>query len=332
MKFLIFCLSSIFFLSQSVQALTLKEKFQEATEGSYICFEHQNMLSCLIFHSIDGNHLYLYEISAPKESLIKNNSLKHLLLEKKFNATSTVLYAINLQSDSIETCFSFTRNSYISITDQSNFLPKLMNLELSILPDSKRKHITPKAGNVSKVTSVWNPPKIFEGVIVKDRDFVVMKTSWQKDSSELSGKDICLYFDNTNGKFPFPYWIEIGDGALSIKLRAKDSGVFEKLPFKFFPKKPIEVAKIDKKDGLSIHLTGAEKHQVFQVVATAYQNETYETESFSTGVTHKDGITTLSFSKKDLLEKLKPGLCYQVYLFPIDDPKETIELKAILKL
>lgn len=331
MNTLSFFLCFFCFIITSLFSESLKEKFLTAEQGSYIAFENQNTISCLIFHSIKNDKLYLYEISFPSSHLKEGFDLKKWLLNKAEDSSSFVIYSINMNSNTIEDCFSFTRKSYINISDQGSFLPKLLKLELKPVADDQRKKIALKAGEIQEKPKFWNPPKIVEGCKIQERHFDVFKTSWPLDDSELSNKPIVMYFDKENKTFPFPYWIEIGQGHICHKLRAKDSGILDSIPFKFFPAKPITVAKVEQTEGLTITLLNASNYETFHIMATSSFSDTHETHLIKHNKRVKDHKTILSVSEKHLKDTLEKGMEYHLCIFPEDHPSEVIELKKTYK-
>ncbi len=331
MKTVSFFLCFFAFIAINGFSSSLMEKFSKAEKGSYVAFENQSMVSCLVFHSMENDHLYLYEISMPSSQMSDNFDLKEWLSTKAKDSSSFVIYSINFKTHQIDECFSFTRRSYINISDQGSFLPKLLNLNLEIVPDNKRKTIALKAGEIREHPKFWNPPKIVDGEKIKKRDFEVFQTNWPTDDSELSNKPITMYFDKERASFPFPYWIEIGQGHIVLKLRAKDSGQLETLPFGFFPTKPIEVTSVSKSSGLEITLLEALKYDKFQILASTYHDGEHQTHL----IEHKqivDGEKTYLISSKDQISQtLQKGLAYHICIFPESDPKQCIELKETYK-
>ena len=73
---------------------------------------------------------------------------------------------------------------------------------------------------------------------IKHPDFDVYTATWPSDYSEMSQKNLVLYFDKNEKKFPFPYWIQTRDGGLKFKIRAIDSGEQMYSPVKNIPRRP----------------------------------------------------------------------------------------------
>lgn len=332
LKVLCFFLSLFSFYAFFSFSESLKNKFYSAKEGSYIVFENQNITSCLIFHSIENNLLYLYEISQPSSNISNSFCFKSWLNSKPVDSSSFVLYAIDLSTHKIEDCFSFIQNSYINISEQSHFLPKLLNLDLKVVSEHERKKICPKAGHISEKPTLWNPPKVVDGKKIAHPSFEVFQTHWPLDDSELSNKSITLYFDQDNTSFPFPYWIELGDGYINYKIRAKDSGLLHDIPFDFFPKKPLEIVSFQKDHhkNITISIKNANLYDKFQILASASFDGTHFTHLLEHNVTREEKITHLNISKETLDTILLKEMSYHLCIFPEKEPSLCIELKEHL--
>lgn len=218
---IIYLLFPIYLFSYSIQ-----EKFQHASPGDYIVLEQNKTCSLVIIHSKNNNHMIFEEISFPYSKLSKTgkewsswmkNGAKH--------ATSWDLFEIDLATNELVECYSFTKNSFLQIDQNLSFITKLLSLQLEPVKNSDRKKIGPPPSHgQSDFRKLWNPPLYQNNKKVSNASFEVYSASWPKDESVLSQKKIEVYFDKNNPTFPFPHWIHIKDSSYTFKIRSIDSG------------------------------------------------------------------------------------------------------------
>lgn len=209
------------FLCSGLFPLSLKDRLLKAEKGDYIVTLQNHLYSLLFIQNIDSSSIEIAEISLPQNK--KSLPWKEWVLKGAPESTSWVIYDIDLKNNKLIKCYSVSRSCFLSSRDQDNFLTKLLNLQLNLIPETKRKKIGPQPLNEDEDhRAIWNPPMFVEGAI-KKTDFIVYQVLWPHDSSDLSGKLIDLYFAK-NEKFPFPFWIQISTGALDIMLKIVDSG------------------------------------------------------------------------------------------------------------
>lgn len=218
---------------------TLKEKFLHAQPGAYIVTEQNKTFSVLHLHSISGKRILLEEVSIPSAQIPgKNMDWKKWLQGKAPSHSSWIMYEIDLEEDTILECFSFSRNAWLTYDSSDAFLAKLFILPLKEVPSSQRKRIGPPPLDRSEdCRKIWNPPLFREGKKQTAAQFDVFQTTWPKDESDLSRKDLLLYFEK-NSSFPFPYWIQISDGSNAMKVRSVDSGTRMASPYGSIPRRP----------------------------------------------------------------------------------------------
>lgn len=331
----------LFFLIQSslVFSFTLKEKIEQAASspGSFIVTEHQKTISFLRLHSFTPPFVFLEEINIPSE-FIKKEAMDwdKWIKEKAPNHTSWLLYQIDLTECKILNCYSFSRESFISLTGQESFLATLMSLPLELTPLENRKKIGPKPpSDMPDIRKTWSPPKILNGKKYKNNHFEMMHTKWPKDDSELSGRDIDLYFDTDQPLFPFPYWIEIGDGYNVFKIHVIDSGYSTLFPFKQIPPKAPSILTLALiKEDLHITLKDALTFNTFQVIATERHSDTYTSSLLPCELTVEGSIVNLTISRKTLSQHLdlEKNYPYIFTIIPLENPSLTIESSHSLRL
>lgn len=271
-KFIFFYLCYISFCySEGLKERILKA-FEHNYQGAYVVTRHKSTLTLLRLHSYQAPYLYLEEISAPLKPAQDLKLPWGQWLECKAPLhTSWVIYKIHLPSSQVLSCYCYTKKSFLALSEETLFLPKLFSLPLEDVAFSDRKRIGPRPEDaIEDQRKVWNPQKIYEGVKDSSPHFTVQRAIWPKDSSLLSLKSIDLYFDAKTPLFPFPYWIEVGDGYNSLHFQVVDSGICRKSPYPNYPTLPpsIDSISFDPSSGLKICLKNGGEFQRYQIIAT----------------------------------------------------------------
>lgn len=219
-------------ITSSVFSMTLKDRLLKAEKGDFIVTLQNNIYSLLLIQDINKSSIRIAEISLPKDK--KTLPWRTWVLQDAPGNLAWNIYEIDLEKNKLIKCYSISRACYLGVSDQDNFLTRLLTLPLSPLSEEKRKKIGPAPLNEDKDhRAIWNPPMIVDGM-AKKTDFIVFQTFWPKDDSDLSGKILDLYFDK-NGAFPFPFWIQVTTGPIDIMLKIIDSGK-SLVSLKTFPK------------------------------------------------------------------------------------------------
>ncbi|MCB1107669.1 MAG: hypothetical protein KDK76_06210 [Chlamydiia bacterium] len=208
---------------QSLFAFCLKDKFAEGREGSYIVTEQNELISLLHLHTKKEGRLLFEEISIPSH-IAKNTKWNEWINQGAPGHTSWILYEIDTEKGCVTECYSLTRQSWIPTEEMNAFFIPLISLELKFLPEEKRLQTGPSHKPGAVEARPWAPPQVFEGQKVKEAEYDVYTAKWPNDQTDLSGKPIVLYFDKQKSSFPFPYWLQVREGALKFKLRAIDGG------------------------------------------------------------------------------------------------------------
>ena len=198
----------LFFLPFSLCfSMSLKEKFTQSQEGTYVVTEQNKTYTLLHVHTLSSDELILEEVSIPSH-LVTSKNWKTWLESGAEGHTSWIMYAVDLSNNQVTECYSFTREAHLPTESMDAFLTTLLSLNLTSLPEDERLQTGPTArpGEVGS-SKPWGPPMMREGKKVKQAAYDVYTTSWPQDQSELSGKKIVLYFDKNHLEFPFPYWI-----------------------------------------------------------------------------------------------------------------------------
>ena len=220
MKYVLF---SFIFVVQSLFAFSLKDRFLEAEEGTYIVTEQNQLVSLLHLHTKGEKCLLFEEISIPQHQ-VKKMKWAEWVNRGAPGHTSWILYEIDLEKESVTECYSRTRKAWIPTDEMAAFLIPLMSLNLNYLSEEERMQTgpTPKPGVIQN--RPWGPPQMIEGKKIKEAEYDVYTAKWPIDRTDLSGKPIVLYFDKERKNFPFPYWLQVRDGVVKFKIRALDSG------------------------------------------------------------------------------------------------------------
>ena len=245
----IFCLKGLALFS-----LTLQEKFEAGVEGSYIVTEQNEVVTLLHLHSKNKERLLFEEVSLPLH-LSKSIEWKTYLQNGAPGATSWILYEIDLANKRATECYSLTRKAWLSTDEMNSFFIPLLSLDLKFLSIDERmqKGASSRPGSIG--SDPWGPPQIKEGKKVSGPSYDVYTAQWPRDATELSGKQLVLYFDQAEETFPFPYWLQARDGALKFKVRAIDSGQGMVSPNKDIPRRPPTFSSALHKENGKLYLT-----------------------------------------------------------------------------
>lgn len=222
------------FFMPLLPALTLKERLIEGEIGSYVVTEQRELASLLHLHSKGEGHLLLEEVSIPL-SQAKGVAWKEWLEGGAPGHTAWTLYEVDLKEVRITRCYSFTQKGWMRTEELTAFFIPFISLELHPFSEEEQLARGPskRAGEVDR--RPWAPPQIVAGVKQPLPDYEVYTTTWIADQSELSKQPLLLYLDKRESHFPFPYWVQTGDGAIKFKVRAIDSGRGLRSPHKGLP-------------------------------------------------------------------------------------------------
>jgi hypothetical protein len=211
------------FSGYSLFSLTLQEKFNQGEEGSYIVTEQNKLVTLLHLHTKKEGRLLFEEVSIPAH-LSKTIEWETWLQKGAPGATSWVLYEVDFEKGCVTECYSLTRKAWILTDEMNAFLIPLMSLDLTFLSEEERLQKGPTARPGSVDVRPWGPLQVKKGKKIQNAEYDVYTAKWPHDSTDLSGKQIVLYFDKEEKAFPFPYWLQAREGAIKFKVRALDSG------------------------------------------------------------------------------------------------------------
>jgi hypothetical protein len=218
----IFIISILLFSFSLLCSFTLKGKLINAKVGQYIIFDQHKMYTILSIYKKTNTSLIIEEASILKNQ-IKKDLLKTWFETEAKNASSHIIYEIDLNKNKIVNSYSFTKKAYINLKDEDNFLTMFLNLNLKKLTLQDRKKIGPRLSEEEKdKRKVFNPTKIKDQKKIKNAIFDVYRSYFPENSSYFSNNKIEFYFDVED--FFFPYFIEIDTENISIIIKAIDSG------------------------------------------------------------------------------------------------------------
>lgn len=248
MKYILFCFVFVVH-SHFAFSFSLKDRFLEAEEGTYIITEQNRLVSLLHLHTKGEKCLLFEEISIPQHQ-VKKMKWDEWVNRGAPGHTSWILYEVDLESESVTECYSMTRRAWVPTDEMTAFLIPLMSLKLTYLSEEERMQTgpTPKPGTIQN--QPWGPPQVIEGKKIKGAEYDVYTAKWPVDQTDLSGKPIVLYFDKERKNFPFPYWLQVRDGMVKFRIRALDSGRGIVSPACDIPRRrPTFISGIHKEDG-----------------------------------------------------------------------------------
>lgn len=229
MKKLIYLALCIFFLPFSIypaQSITLKNRFEKGTPGDFIVTAQEGIYTILILRDKEKKQLILEEISIPQKQLeVKKIHWQNWLDQKAPGHSSWSLFEIDLEQGKLIESYSINKQSWLYVDSSEFLLSKLLELPLHKVNKEARKKIGPPPGpGEQDFRSIWNPPLVYSGKILKKPSFEVYQGQWPHDRSIIKDCLIDFYFSSLDPLFPFPYWIEIQSAHYTLTIRAIDSG------------------------------------------------------------------------------------------------------------
>lgn len=221
-------------------ALTLKDKLLQATVGDFVVTEQNKIYSILVVRNVSKDSIELEEISIPASNInLAKTSWRKWIDKKAPGSTSWMLYQIDFVEEKLTESYSFSQKKWLYADTTDYLLAKLLTLDLERISEKEQRRIgPPPADNEHDRRAVWKPKMIREGGRVKQPQFDVYSSKWPKDDSQLSECNILFYFDADHPSFPFPYWLELSNGYISLKLRTIDSGSTLETPLAHTPLPP----------------------------------------------------------------------------------------------
>jgi len=208
--------------------LYLRENLKKAKSGDFVVTMQNKTFTMFHINKIDGNSLFIEEISIPSTKFAKENCTFRAWFEGGAPKNSSwIMYKIDLSTGQMLKSYVHLQNGWVEKPINQSFLSTLLNLRLNAVSPSERKKIgrVPHNRNGDK-GFLWQPQLKLEGQVVKDIPFNAWYAKWPNDKSDLSGKSIEIYTPEDSDFYPsyLPYWLEISGMIGSAKIRIVDSG------------------------------------------------------------------------------------------------------------
>ena len=204
------------------EGFSLKDKITGGKVGDYVVTEQGGTASVLLIRSLTGAHLILEEIAVP--TLLysaSDGSWKAWVAKGAPGHTVWVTYLIDLKTNQLRACYSYSEGAWLSTQDPYHFLPRLLSLPLQQTPQQKRKRVGPPPSDGEEDRrSIWSPPVVIEGQKGDKSAITAWNTKWPEDTSLISECEIEVYFSSPT----FPIWIEVRHPHYKASLRAIDAG------------------------------------------------------------------------------------------------------------
>ncbi len=297
----------------------LLKRLEKAKNGDFIVFEANKTVTLLVIRSLTDQSLVLEEISAPSNK-VKQGSWSSWLKSKAPGHTSWSMIEIDLVNQRILECYSFNKNAWLPQSPQDSFLATLFHLSLNPVDPKQRRKVgpAPQEGEVDR-RKIWNPPLVVDGKKVEHSTFDVYEASWPKDNSELSGKNICLYFDK-EVRSALPCWIQVDTGQITASLRAIDSG--HRLPTSSHRSMPRRVPEfiggpVKTKKGLRLSIKCPKYYKQFELFAVDITNKEKQIHLIDHSLAEGQGeIVNLDIESEELQQILQPDHKYTWLLVP----------------
>ncbi len=299
----------------------LKERVEKAKPGDYLVTETGKTTTLLCIRKTSSSTLVIEEISAPSQSL--KNRLSSWGEWVKAGApghTSWSMIEIDPQLGQILECFSFSRSAWIQVSEKENLIATLLYLPMKKIPQEQMKKIgPPPMDGEPDFRKIWTPPLVYEGKKIDAIKFDAYETVWPEDGSELSGKQISLYFDQEN-QLPLPFWIQVETSHATAAIKTVDAGKNLPVIHRNIPRRVPEFVGLPRKTetSLLLNLKTPKYYKSFELYAIDVT--TKEKQIFP--ITHslldgKDEWKTVSIDLEELDQILLSNHRYTWLLVPV---------------
>lgn len=208
-------------------ALQLKEPLQQAQIGDFMVIEYQKNYTFFYVLDTGAQSIVLEEISLPSYQVAPQHSWRKWFLSGAPKHLSWIRYDIDREAGTLTQAYSISKNRALDTSKLSSFLPQLLSISFSFVPQDRRQRIGPPPPPGEKdVRPLWKPAVRLDGQWIEGVVFDVWQARWPKDGSELSEKEIEIYLACKNDVVPsyFPYWLQIKASWQRAKFRVVDSG------------------------------------------------------------------------------------------------------------
>lgn len=301
-------------------AQPLRERLKAAKNGDFIVTEANKMISLLVVRSLSSHTLILEEITAPASSLNpRPASWADWLKNRAPGHTSWSMMELDLSENQVLECYSFSRSSWVQLSDHENFFSTLLKLPLQAIPVTEQKRIgPPPSDGETDHRALWKPPLIVDGILLKNSDFDVYSAFWPKDGSDLSDSNLSLYFDRAHHS-PFPVWIQVNTAHATAPLRVIDSG--KNLPeiHRSFPRRVPQFMNAPQKtaNGIKLLLKTPKYYKSFDLFAVDVTTRNRQIYPVTHSLVQGEGeLFHVEISQEELLQTLQPNHRYTWLIVP----------------
>lgn len=231
--FLCFLLWSI----SSEAVLSLRENLHNAKVGDFLVTSHLKHYTLIHINAKQDNILTIEEITVPMSRITRTPfSWKEWVKDCAPGQTSWILYLVNISTGEIQRGFSLSQKMWLDISKEGSFLPTLLRLQFSAVPEGERKRVGRYEGGSIDRRPLWQPKMVVEGQVIAEVAFSEWRARWPSDGGPLSGKLIEVFVPEESNKYPsyFPYWMQVrGAAGARGTIYVIDSGSNLTSPAKF---------------------------------------------------------------------------------------------------
>lgn len=298
----------------------LQERLKTAKNGDYFVTESGKMISVLAVRSVDANSLILEEITAPANVLNpRPTSWCEWVRQMAPGHTSWSMIEIDLKEHQLTECYSFSRSTWVQLSTQESIVSTILDLPMQLISPQEQRKIGPEpSAGETDTRKIWRPPFIQEGQRQTDVSFDVYRSTWPKDSTELAGNTVLLYFDQAN-QSPFPVWIQVNTPHASASIRTIDFGKNLPVHYRSLPRRVPEFVGTPQKTstGLRLSIKSPKYYHDFELFAidvTSSQKEIFPINLTQTA--HEGELLDIEIAQNELQSILQPNHRYTWLIVP----------------
>ena len=299
------------------ESSSVQQRLLGAASGDYIAIEANKMVSLIAIRSQTPDTLILEEISLPA-ALQRPTSWAEWVQKRAPGHTSWSMVEIDLHSHEVLECYSFSRSSWIQISQKDSLLATLLGLPLKPMPASELRRIgPPPLDGEADHRKIWNPPFIYEGKR-QTAEFEVYSSLWPEDHSQMAGNQIILYFDKAH-KLPFPAWVQVETEHIAGSLRVVDSGKSLPMLYHSLPRRVPEFVGPAQKiqSGLRLNLKSPKYYRSFALYAIDITSRDKQISPITHSlIQDEEELVQIEIKENDLEATLKPDHRYTWLIVP----------------
>jgi len=224
-------------------------RLDQANPGDFIVTKQPGCYCLLLIRSHDQKNIVLEEIDIPDYAIdLKKIDWKTWVVAHAPGHSSWVMLEIDLDKRTLLEAYSVKKRSFLQLSEEEQFLLKLLTLPTKRLNNSERRKIgPPPLADEEDHRPTWQPKIRFDGKERKSASSVY-RAVWPHDKSLLSGSKIDFFFDEQLHDFSFPIWIEIYGGHYKSRLAVIEAGHNLFSPASAIPKRPPKILSMPKRE------------------------------------------------------------------------------------